>query len=388
MPNILFIINSLEGGGAERVFSTIVQNLLPRFDNVKIHVALLDDRVTRYKLPEKVATHILNADGAMLPSIRGVRKLVRELKPDYALSFLARSNCASILATRGAKTRCIISERVHPSSHYPQSLSGKVNRWLMKTLYPMADVVIAVSKGVETDLRDNYGVQQNRLVTINNPYDHDGIAKKGLAEPDFVLPDSYFVSIGRLVENKGFDMLIKAYAKAKCLQKLIILGEGPKRDELEALIQQLGLQDKVMMPGFADNPYSIVSRSDGYICASKAEGFPNAIVEAMILEKPIISTDCHSGPAEILAETDKANPSDIVQALHGILVPESNEAALSRAIALLANDEKLRLDYGHKARQRSKAYTLESIVEQYWHVLAPFITAAPQSALHREKVAS
>ena len=178
--------------------------------------------------------------------------------------------------------------------------------WLMKIFYPRADGVVAVSKGVADDLAVVIGLPRERITVIYNPVVTPELLQKAQepidhpwfhpGEPPVIL------GVGRLTKQKDFPTLIQAFALVRKERpaRLIILGEGEDRYELEELIRKLGIASDVDMPGFVDNPYKYMAYSTVFVLSSAWEGLPTVLIEAMACGCPVVSTNCHSGPAEIL----------------------------------------------------------------------------------------
>src|SRR5690606_39076227 len=297
---VVFVINSVEGGGAERVLSLLLARMETLLKDVEPYLILLDRKAELHPIPAYIKAIRLDCQGSLIKSILSLQSQLKSIQPDVVLSFLNRANCANVLAARTLSYRCILSERVNTSSHFGAGLKGRINKLIVRMLYPLADQVLAVSQGVAADLRSNLRVQPERLKVIYNPYDLDQLQQAGSQTPALHLDDPYIVSVGRLVPNKNFPMLIRAYHQSGIPEKLVILGEGPERDSLINLINELGLQERVILAGFVKTPYAVMARAAYAAFASSAEGFPNAMAEAMALGLPVVATDCDSGPAEIL----------------------------------------------------------------------------------------
>lgn len=377
MPKrILFVINSLAGGGAERVMATLLRYSGDRRDRYAMSLALLDEEPSAYVPPDWMPVHRLDSGSSLARSARRLRALVRETRPGLVLSFLTRGNLAACLATAGTGIPFVISERVNTSAHLPRSLSGRVSRLLVRLTYPRARRVIAVSEGVADDLAQIFGVTRARIRVLANPIDGNFIRARAGESSTMSVPGAYIVAMGRLVPNKNFALLIDAFADAAVPGRLIILGEGPERDALERQIAARDLGDRVLLPGFLENPFPLIAGADCYILPSNAEGFPNGLVEAMALGLPVLSTDCPSGPSEILAERPRGGLASLDCAAHGLLAPCNDRAALAEGLRRY-QDPALRQHYSAAARARADAFSVVASVDRYWEVIEEALADAP-----------
>jgi len=362
---IVFAINSLAGGGAERVLTTLLGGSAPWRNRYDIHLALLDDEPRAYAVPDWVEVHQLDARHKLLPSLKQLRALTERLSPDATLSFLTRANVANAWAMAGRGRPWLISERVNTSAHLGKGRGAIAAKAMVRIAYPRAAHVIAVSEGVVDDLADNFGVQRTRMSAIANPIDHDQIAALAAEPPAFTPAGPYIVAAGRLVPNKNMALLLRAYAKADPDARLVILGEGPERPALERLAASLGIADRVDMPGFVANPFALLARAQAYAMPSNAEGFPNGLVEAMACGVPVVATNCASGPSEILADRPRGAVTGGIDVDAGALVPTDDvdtfAAALRRVLV-----EPRRSACGARARARSRAYGVEQAAANYW----------------------
>ncbi|RYZ15043.1 MAG: glycosyltransferase [Alphaproteobacteria bacterium] len=363
---IAFVINSLGPGGAERVMNTILHSASP--DEWDVHLVLLD-REQEHRLPPAfVKVHRLDCGMKLIASIRRLTRALEDIKPDLIVSFLVRANVASIFAGRRLKTPVIISERANLSAHLAGRYAGakrSVAAMSSRLAYSRANFVIACSEGVKRDLIENFGVSAGRVEAIPNPFDLDQIVSDARGEPGLRLPDRFMVSVGRLVESKGFGDLIEAYAAANLDMPLLILGEGPDRGLIENKVRVLELEGRVQLSGYVRNPFAVLARAEFYVSASHCEGFPNSLAEAMAVGLPVISTDCPSGPAEILAEVETTGTAIAFAAQYGVLVPVRDVAAIAEALRMM-RDASFRAHYSAMSKERMRDFGLRTIAGRYW----------------------
>jgi glycosyltransferase involved in cell wall biosynthesis len=366
-PRIVFVINSIGSGGAERALDTILRTGGDRLARYEAHLVLLDKHTEMRELLPLDGRHCLDADGGLIASILRLRRLLRHLKPDLVVAFLPRANLATALS--GGLWRRILCERMHMRSH----LAGRYQGWrlgmiqrLMRAAYSRATLVLGVSQEVSDDLVATFAAPAHRVLTINNPYDLELIAAQAAKPPSIELPPNFLVAVGRLVPAKGFADLIRAYAIADPAIPLLIMGEGPDQAPLATQIQRAGLSNRILMLGFLSDPWSVVGRAHALLSASYNEGFPNAIAEALALGRPVLATDCQSGPAELLGAKAEA-PGSVVEAPAGLVVPTGDIAALARGITML-DDPALRTRLCKAGMARMRDFEAENIAKHYWQV--------------------
>jgi N-acetylgalactosamine-N,N'-diacetylbacillosaminyl-diphospho-undecaprenol 4-alpha-N-acetylgalactosaminyltransferase len=363
---VLFIINSLAGGGAERVICTLLRASQGELRHSRIALLLLDREPAMYEVPRWIEVEQLDCRHSVFRSIWSVWRALRRARPDLTVSFLTRSNVASIIAGSLLGIPAVVSERVNTSSHLARGAGAAVARLLVKATYPRARKIIAVSQGVADDLRSSFGVPGSRIAVIANPIDCDEIRAQAQRGEPFAIEGPYGVTMGRLVPNKNFRMLIEAFARSGIAGRLLILGDGPERDALTRQIAALGLAGRVVMPGFSANPFPTLRRAAFYVSPSNAEGFPNSLLEAMSVGLPVISTNCPSGPSEVLAglPRDRVQPG-VCCAQHGILVTPDDPQAMAAALRAMA-DPIRRQGYAERAPKRAADFGVARARDAYW----------------------
>lgn len=239
-----------------------------------------------------------------------VRYFLR-VRPAAVLATQMHINILSIVARTVARVpiRLVVREACTPSVITRNQ--GSVKAWLVLKLlaafYPLADRIISPSKGVMVDLIKELGLSENHVMVIPNPLPLATIQRFAQQPPDhrwFRDRIPVVLGIGRLSNQKDFRTLIRAFAKVSAHRetRLIILGEGEDRAELQRMVGCYGLDDRVELIGFVANPFAYLRRSAVYVLSSPSEGLPNTLLEAMALEVPVVATDCLSGPREILED--------------------------------------------------------------------------------------
>lgn len=365
MKRILFLVSSMQGGGAERV-AALLSNywveqghkviLMPTYSGRGKCLYPLDPRVQLDFLADRVGSRrnsLLNK----FSRLAVLRRTIREVSPDVILSFLPHVNVAAIFATKGLNIPVVVSERTYP----PSMRVGLVLGVLRKFLYSRASFVV-----VQTE-------QARSWLTSCCPNAHGHVIANPVVYPmpqgePFIALESVVghrrklaLAVGRLGWEKGFNQLLAAFRLlADNYQDwdLVILGEGVERDALEQLREQLGLTDRVHLPGRVGNLKDWYSRADIYVMSSRFEGFPNSLAEAMSHGLPAVSFDCDAGPRDIIRD-----------GIDGYLVPvEASVTGLSRAMETLMKDEYKRHIMSIAAMAVREKFSMECIAAE-WEVV-------------------
>lgn len=355
---ICFVISSLGSGGAERVVTTLANYYAAQGRHVRV-ITLSGTEEDFYELSTdvyRVALGLLgnsaNSRQRMLNNWRRIKALRQAILAGGELqliSFMDRTNVLVLLACMGTGRRVVVSERIDPR-HHPM---GSGWSWLRKCLYPRAWRVVVQTKAVAEWA--NEFLPSDKVRVIPNPVK---VREASDEVPDISRP--YVLSVGRLDRQKGFDVLIKAWANFRKMSsdaadwKLVILGEGPERKSLEELIVIEGLAGIVIMPGRQKDLAAWYNGAALYVLSSRFEGFPNTLLEAMAAGLPVIATDCPSGPNEI-----------IVHLKTGWLVPPDNVDALVLAFERFFASPMQHSQVGLAAREAMEAYEIDHIARQW-----------------------
>lgn len=351
---IALFLPSLHGGGAERVMINLAKGFFERGYSVDLVVSNAAGPYLS-QIPKGVSIIDLKSH-RVLKSLFPLMSYLRKEKPNIFISALNHTNIIAIIAKEVVRSSTLMIITEHNTLSIAQkhalNLREKMLPILMKYFYPLANQIIAVSQGVAKDLSYQIGLPLHKIKVIYNPVIDDQLIKKSWEKVEHPWFHQYTVilSVGRLTEQKDYPTLIKVFAQVrkKVPAKLMILGEGEKRLELEQLIDSIGLKEDVCMPGFVENPYAYMRRSKVFILSSKWEGLPTVLIEAMACGCQVVSTNCPSGPAEILEDGK-----------WGRLVPVGDVDALARAILLSLNDDRGR------GVQRAQFFSIKNIIAQY-----------------------
>jgi len=311
--NILILTATMQKGGAERVISLILKEY-SKNKNINIHFIQMEAGLD-YKLVKGIQPIVLSENKKSgiqklveLPFIAyKIHKYIKEKNIDVVMSFLYRPNYINILAKLfGSSHKTIINIRSTTSRYLKEGVLGKVNLFLIRNLFNKADLIVSNSQGVDEDLKSLMNITTNTKV-IHNPIDIEYInSKKEVCEDvkfDFKEDKKYIISVGRLIPLKRNSDLLNAFYELQKDDKsieLIFLGEGVLKDDLINYCKKLNIDKKVYFLGNVSNPFYYLNNSNLFVMNSQIEGFPNVLVEAIACGLPVISSDCKSGPEEIL----------------------------------------------------------------------------------------
>jgi glycosyltransferase involved in cell wall biosynthesis len=358
LTDIAFFLVDLGGGGAEKVMLSLAGGFAERGLNVDLVLVKLEGDYRSLISPK---VRIINlAHPRLITSLPLLIGYLNQNRPKVLISALEDANTVAIIAKilAHSATRVIVSVHnplafVHANrSALKQKLTPLFIRWL----FPFADAIVGVSQGVCDNIALVSGLPRDRIDTIYNPIFTPELLKR-FDEPVnhswFLDPQtSVILAVGRLSKEKDFPTLIRAFAivKQQYPVKLIILGQGGELLALEQLVRELELMDDVAFPGFVTNPYAYMSKAKMLVMTSIYEGFGNVLVEAIIAGTPVVSTNCESGPAEILEDGK-----------YGDLVAVGNVPGLASAmINTLKNPRDSEL-----LRQRGREFSLDAALSKY-----------------------
>ncbi len=394
MRRILWTIPNLTFGGAQTALRSITAALANDFEN---HIAVFNEdglvirpHGTLHSLGVGAGKNAADKALRLGQRVMRLRNLKAALAPDVSVSFLEGADYVNVASRRAEAVACSI----RGSKLDDVEISGR-SGWLRKKvlmplIYPRADMVITVSEGLRAQMADAFGVPPSRLQCIYNMYDVEGLQRRSAAE----IPRAWgwlgdrplVVSHGRLHVAKGYRGLISAFAKLpRQSARLLLIGDGPLRPELEQQCAALGLSHSgdertanadVVFAGYQADPMPWLRRATVFALSSEYEGFPNALAEAMSLGIAVVSTDCPTGPREILAPgTGNARPlRDVEWADFGALLPRITDDASARVWAdtlfRLIQDSELRRRYAAAASSRVRDFGIEATRTQWAELLS------------------
>jgi glycosyltransferase involved in cell wall biosynthesis len=357
MTDLAIFLMDLDGGGAERVMANLASGFADQ--GLKVDLVLVNaEGPYLSQLSPKVRVVKLE-NSRLILSLPALVRYLKQEQPPVLISALEDTNIIALCARNiaGVSTKVVVTVHNHLSREAQNATQFKrrLTPQLVQWFYPWADSIVAVSQGVAENLVD-MGLPREKIKVIYNPIVTPDLSEKlqePLAHPWF-LPDQppVILGVGRLEKQKDFPTLIHAFARVRQQRpaRMMILGEGSERSPLESLVQELGLVEDVVFPGFVTNPYAYMAQATVLVLSSAWEGFGNVLVEAMAAGTPVVSTNCESGPAEILANGQ-----------YGKLVAVGDSEAMAAVITQSleeAPDTKL-------LTERALEFSLEKALTQY-----------------------
>lgn len=360
--HLALFLPSLRGGGAEQVMVNLARAFAERGLKVDMVLAKAEGPYLLQMPPE---VRVVNLEAKrMLSSFLGLVRYLRREQPEVLISTMSHVNIVAVWARKWAcvSTRVVLTEQANLSqaTRNARNFRGRFLPLLMRFTYPLASGIVACSQGVADDLARTLGIQREHIQVIYNPIVDEELlvkAQEPVEHPWFQPGEPpVLLSAGRLTQQKDHFTLLRAFAlvHAQISARLVLLGEGDERPALESLVRELNIDNDVIMPGFVDNPYKYIAQSRVFVLSSRWEGLPTVLVGAMACGTPVVSTNCPSGPSEII--TNEVN---------GLLVPPAEPEALAEAVLRVLKDAKLASRLAKGGKERAKDFEVSKIVREY-----------------------
>ena len=358
---IAFVLPSLNAGGAQRVVCSLANLLVYEY---QVYIIALYPCEPFYKLNRNIKiatcqeTYLL--EPTLLQSVRNnymlVKNLAKNLKKlqiDIAIGFLPATNIYTILACKIAKIPSIVSERANPEFNR----INNVWHTIRKLVYPYTHCLVVQTEGTKNYFK-NY--VNSEIQVIKNPNNTELLERRD----DNIPKENIILNVGRLIDLKSQDLLIRAFSNIKNTGwKVILIGDGDNFENYKQLISSLGMQDQILLAGNIKNISEYYNKAKIFAFTSKHEGFPNVIIEAMSYGLACISTDCPYGPSEIIQHN-----------VNGILLPVGDQQALEDNLSKLMNDTKLQTKFSENAKESVEAYSPTEIASQWRKLIHKLIT--------------
>jgi glycosyltransferase involved in cell wall biosynthesis len=376
---LALVISSLRGGGAERVMVTLANAWAAQGVSVTLvtlaarstDTYAVDPAVTRIDLYRAGNSHsLLHGLASNLGRARALRKALLACRPDVVVSFIARSNMLTIVALTGLRIPVIVAEHIFVGAKAPDGLWGMLHG----PLYRRAAAVVTLTQRGARYIETRFGCP---VTVIPNPVPFPAIlggAPAGNAGRDRPRNGPRtLLAVGRLEPQKGFDLLIEAFAEIADRHpdwNLRILGEGPTRKALMLAVARSGLSDRISMPGFSNDVREEMQRAELFVLSSRFEGFPMALLEAMSEGLACVSFDCETGPGELIRHNE-----------NGWLVSPNDVSALAEALDVSMRDADLRMRLGSRAREVTTTYSLSAVLAQWDELLESVLSRAGRTCV-------
>ena len=353
---------SLDGGGAERVMVTVANALVEQEHAVDLVLVTAKGDYGEL-VHEDVRVVDLDAS-RIFASVPALVRYLREHRPDAMLSTLSFTNVASTWACRWVESppRLVLREAntISAKSAHAADRKFRLMPYLARWFYPWADRVVTVSKAAGDDLIEVTGLAEEKVRTIYNPVVTENLkeqAREPVDHPWFQTEAPPVVlGAGRLEKQKDFGTLIRAFSRVRkdVAARLVVLGRGSRKERLRTLAEELGVGDDVLLPGFVDNPFKYMAKASVFVLSSRFEGLPGVLIQAMATGCPVVSTDCPSGPREILKNGQ-----------YGPLVPVGEPKTLAEGIQTVFADP----PSTRTMKRRANRFSRENATERYSHEL-------------------
>ncbi len=359
MKKIAIISDSLIGGGIEQVSIALAEAF--KNNNLEVHLILLKNAVAP-DLLKKFHIHVLSENGRItnISKLRPylfskkIKRLNKEFDFDIVLSNLADFAGMKTVELVGFKNLYTIIHNTQSKRRFKRHQKKGFSVLKAYKLYKIRKSfknkkLLCVSKGVEDDLLQIIKAKPQYIQTIYNPFDIQKIRALASVENKNIPKDKYVIHVGRFeLIHKRQDVLLQAYVLSNIQHKLVLLGGGQDQEKIQKMIVELGIEDRVILPGFVDNPYNWIKNAELFIFSSDYEGFGNVLAESLIVNTPVVSTNCKSGPSEILSGE-----------LSKFLVPVGDVQSLSEKIVEAIDC------YPKIERKHIDKFSADSIVKSY-----------------------
>jgi len=360
---IIFVTLSYAGGGAEKIFTRLLENLHENFNIISVTFTsdgIYYDKIKNLPIKKYVLRKKIN--NTILYACR-LRKIIKKEQPYKVISFLYYPNIIVFLASIFLKVNLILCERSNHRIYFKNTIKHKIWKFLLKQSYKKSQFVISVSNKIKQFITEDFKITEKKIKVIYNGINFDQLDKFSSIENKTFFDDKIIniISVGRITEAKNYPLLINSFAlltKKYSNIHLHIVGDGELKNKIQDLIKEKQLEDKITLWGFVKNPYPLMKKADCFVLSSKWEGFPNVLLEALYLNGHIVSTDCDTGPAEI-----------ITHEYDGLLSPIDEPVKLAKNIERMIFDKSLREKVFNNSRFTIKKFDEKNMIENFKKIL-------------------
>jgi glycosyltransferase involved in cell wall biosynthesis len=383
------LINSLSKGGAERIVLNIADGLLTLNKDIVVISLIKKDE---YLIQKNTKIFYLNKSKnyprgfklikiiSFLSLILKLKKTIKQHKITIVQSHLYSASIINVFSKlAGSRHKVQIVNHMYLSYEFKRRFSGFLKTVILRNIYSKADLIVSISNKMMSDINETLLKNKNvNHIVIPNPHNIDEIiksAKEHLTTFNFKNDCIYIITVGRLVQRKRINNLIHAFPELKLQNKnlkIIILGDGPEADSIKKDIDKFNLQNDVYLMGFVENPYTFLDKADIFILTSESEGLPNVLIEAMLCKIPVISTDCQTGPRELIAPDSNLNyqiKEGIEIGCNGMLIPVNNIESIVESILYLLKNNDLKSELVENAFHYASQFSFNNIIKKYSEIL-------------------
>jgi glycosyltransferase involved in cell wall biosynthesis len=358
---VVLVTLSLEGGGAEKILSRLVLNLHDEFDIVLVTFYKRGRYLEALLSTPGLDYHCINAEkGNTLSFAVRLRRIIKMVSPDKVISFLYYPNIVLYLSLLGLNIPFILSERSNHRLYLTRSVRHIIWRWLLNKAYLKASSIITVSEESKKAIELDFRIPGNKITTIYNGLSFpllDKLKKEPLKEFTFRKDLIYILAVGSLNRAKNYRLLLESFDlfhRKHGSTNLIILGKGELESEIRRQITDLDLSDVVHLPGYCPNPHKYLALASCYVLSSSWEGFPNSLLEAMYVNGHVVSTNCPTGPSEIISHNED-----------GLLCELNNPEELASAMEKMCFDEDFRKYVFENSRRKITKFDEKIMITRY-----------------------
>lgn len=362
---LLIVTQHFEGGGAEKILSRLIINLHRDYNIVLVTFYHKGRYLEELLSLPGLEYHCINAQGGNTLSFSfRLRKILIDESPHKVLSFLYYPNIVTYLSLIGLRIPFILSERSNHRLYLTASFKHKVWRWLLNKAYRKASSIITVSDESYKAIVNDFNVPEEKIITIHNGLSFSQLDQlKNEPVSDFVFKSDfiYIIAVGSISKAKNYPLLIKSFSILHAKHEnthLIIIGKGEMKNEISELIAILQLNKVVHLTGYCINPYKYMNKASCYVLSSNWEGFPNSLLEAMYITGHVVSTNCPTGPSEIITHNED-----------GLLCVMDNPEELAIAMERMCFDDNLRKYVFENSRKKIAKFDEKIMIGRYREIL-------------------
>jgi glycosyltransferase involved in cell wall biosynthesis len=358
---IVFITLSLEGGGAEKILSRLILNLYNEYNIVLVTFYHKGRYLEELLAIQGLEYHCINAErGNTLSFAIRLRRIIKKVSPCKVISFLYYPNIVTYLSLIGLDTPYILSERSNHRFYLTNTFKHSIWKWLLNKAYRNSASIITVSDESKAAIISDFHVPGEKIQTIHNGLSYsllDQMKDEPVKDYDFKEETRHIIAVGSINRAKNYPLLLKSFSNLHLKHKntrLIILGKGEMEGEINELIEELNLHDVVHLAGYRANPYKYLKYASCYVLSSSWEGFPNSLLEAMYVNGYVVSTNCPTGPSEIISHN-----------VDGLLCEVNNSGELTKAMEKICFDENFRKIVFDNSRRKIAKFDEKIMIDKY-----------------------